>query len=40
MVARSVMRAVGRIDKQLDGRLEQIMNDLGDEVWNDEKAAQ
>ena len=28
------------IDKQLDGRLEQIMNDLGDEVWNDEKAVQ
>jgi len=28
------------IDKQLDGRLEQIMHDLGDEVWNDEKAAQ
>jgi type I restriction enzyme R subunit len=27
------------IDKQLDGRLEQIMHDLGDEVWNDEKAA-
>jgi type I restriction enzyme R subunit len=26
------------IDKQFDGRLQQILNDLGDEVWNDEKA--
>jgi type I restriction enzyme R subunit len=28
------------INKQFDGRLQQILNDLGDEVWNDEKAAQ
>ncbi len=28
------------IDKQFDGRLQQILNDLGDEVWNDERAAQ
>lgn len=27
------------VDKALGGRLAQIMNDLGDEVWNDEKAA-
>ncbi|MBE7453864.1 MAG: type I restriction-modification system endonuclease [Kofleriaceae bacterium] len=27
------------INKQFDGRLQQILNDLGDEVWNDEKAA-
>lgn len=27
------------VDKALGGRLKQIMDDLGDEVWNDEKAS-
>jgi type I restriction enzyme R subunit len=26
------------IDKQLGGKLRQILDDLGDEVWNDNKA--
>jgi hypothetical protein len=27
------------VDQALGGRLKQVMDDLGDEVWNDERAA-